>query len=109
SGRPRRSPPQVAVASAHGGHRRRKPNGNRSCWLDGTGRGARVQQPCSWRDERYAAAMGQLEQFAKETFALETTTITRGAMAWQLPPEVGTTEVHLDGLLRVFRHGPLAS
>jgi len=53
--------------------------------------------------------VGQLDQFAKETFAVETTTITRGAMAWQLPPEVGTSEVHLDGLLRVFRHGPLAS
>ena len=53
--------------------------------------------------------MGQLDQFAKETFAVETTTITRGAMAWQLPPEVGTSAVHLDGLLRVFQHGPLAS
>ncbi len=40
---------------------------------------------------------------------METTTITRGAMAWQPPPEVGTSAVHLDGLLRVFRHEPLAS
>jgi len=53
--------------------------------------------------------VGQLDQFAKETFAVETATITRGAVAWQLPPEIGTTEVHLDGLMRVFRRGPLAS
>ena len=42
--------------------------------------------------------MGQLDQFAKETFALETATVTRGAVAWQLPPELGMSEVRLDGV-----------
>jgi hypothetical protein len=30
--------------------------------------------------------MGHLDQFAKETFALETATVTHGAATWQLPP-----------------------
>jgi hypothetical protein len=51
--------------------------------------------------------VGQLDQFAKETFALETPAVTRGAVAWQLPPEVGLSEVRLDGLLRVVDPAPL--
>jgi len=33
-------------------------------------------------------AVGQLDQFAKDTFALETTSVTHGAAAWQLAPEL---------------------
>ena len=40
---------------------------------------------------------------------METAAITHGAMAWQLPPEIGTSEIHLDGLLRVLHHAPLSS
>ena len=43
--------------------------------------------------------MGHLDQFAKETFAQETATVTHGAAAWQLPPELNMSEVRLDGLL----------
>ena len=51
---------------------------------------------------RYAAMpMGQLDQFAKETFAQETASVTHGAAAWQLPPELNMSEVRLDGLLLV--------
>jgi hypothetical protein len=53
--------------------------------------------------------MGYLDQFAKETFARETALVTGGAVAWQLPPEVGLTEVRLDGLLRVIDPAPLAA
>jgi len=53
--------------------------------------------------------VGQLDQFAKETFARETAEVTRGAVAWQLPPEVGMSEVRLDGLLRVLDPAPLAA
>jgi hypothetical protein len=51
--------------------------------------------------------MGQLDQFAKDTFALETATVTHGAVVWQLPPELGMSEVRLDGLLRVVNPAPL--
>jgi hypothetical protein len=53
--------------------------------------------------------VGQLDQFAKETFAQETASVTHGAVAWQLPPELGMSEVRLDGLLRVKDPGPLAA
>jgi hypothetical protein len=53
--------------------------------------------------------MGYLDQFAKETLARETAIVTHGAVAWQLPPEVGLTEVRLDGLLRVLDPAPLAA
>jgi len=45
--------------------------------------------------------MGQLDQFAKDTFAVEAASVTRGGVSWQLPPELGMSEVRLDGLLRV--------
>jgi len=48
--------------------------------------------------------MGQLDQFAKDTFALEAASVTHGGVSWQLPPELGMSEVRLDGLLRV--HDP---
>ena len=47
--------------------------------------------------------MGQLDQFAKATFATDTPQITGGACVWEGPREVGLTEVHLDGLL-VIKH-----
>ena len=53
--------------------------------------------------------MGQLDQFAKETFARETAAVTHGAVAWQLPPEVSMSEVRLDGLLRVLDPAPLVA
>jgi hypothetical protein len=46
-------------------------------------------------------AVGQLDQFAKDTFALETASVTHGAAAWQLAPELNMSEVRLDGLLLV--------
>lgn len=46
-------------------------------------------------------AVGQLEQFAKETFANETEIITHGAIAWQSAIEIGLADVRLDGLLIV--------
>jgi hypothetical protein len=33
--------------------------------------------------------VGQADQFAKQTFAEETARGTRGAMAWEDPPEIG--------------------
>lgn len=48
--------------------------------------------------------MGQLDQFIKTTFAIETSMVTQGAAAWQLPPEIGMIEVRLDGLILV--HDP---
>jgi len=48
--------------------------------------------------------MGQLDQFAKDTLALEAASVTHGGVSWQLPPELGMSEVRLDGLLRV--HDP---
>ena len=53
--------------------------------------------------------MGQLDQFAKETFALETATVTHGAVTWQLPPELDMSEVRIDGLLRVHNPALLAT
>jgi hypothetical protein len=53
--------------------------------------------------------VGQLDQFAKDTFAQETAAVTHGAVVWQLPPELGMTEVRLDGLLRVVNPAPLAA
>jgi len=54
-------------------------------------------------------AVGQLDQFAKETFAVETASVTRGAVAWELPPELNMSEVRLDGLLRVIDPAALAA
>jgi hypothetical protein len=45
--------------------------------------------------------VGQLDQFAKATFAIDTPQITGGAIVWEGPKEVGLTEVRLDGLLSV--------
>jgi hypothetical protein len=53
--------------------------------------------------------VGQLDQFAKDTFAQETAAVTHGAVVWQLPPELGMSEVRLDGLLRVVDPAPLAA
>ena len=53
--------------------------------------------------------MGKLDQFAKETFAKETESVTRGAVAWQVPPELNMSEVRLDGLLLVRDPAPLAA
>jgi hypothetical protein len=53
-------------------------------------------------------AVGQLDQFAKDTFALETASVTHGAAAWQLPPELNMSEVRLDGLLLVHAPAQLA-
>ena len=54
-------------------------------------------------------AVGQLDQFAKETFAEETAIVTHGAAAWELPPELNMSEVRLDGLLRVSDAAALAA
>jgi hypothetical protein len=53
--------------------------------------------------------VGQLDQFAKETFAQETAIVTHGAAAWELPPELNMSEVRLDGLLRVTDPAALAA
>jgi hypothetical protein len=53
--------------------------------------------------------VGQLDQFAKDTFAVETATVTHGAVAWQIPPELGMSEVRIDGLLRVLDAAPLVA
>jgi hypothetical protein len=53
--------------------------------------------------------VGYLDPFAKDTFARETAIVMGRAVAWQLPPEVGLTEVRLDGLLRVNDPAPLAA
>lgn len=53
--------------------------------------------------------MGQLDQFAKETFAQETAIVTGGAASWQLPPELNMSEVRLDGLLLVTQPAILAT
>jgi hypothetical protein len=44
-------------------------------------------------------AVGKLDQFAKEVFAEETPTITRGGAAWQAPSEINLSEVRLEGML----------
>jgi flagellar biosynthesis/type III secretory pathway protein FliH len=52
------------------------------------------------------ANVGRPEQFAKQTFAEETEVITRGAVLWHDPPEIGLLKllkVQGDGLLRVRR------
>ncbi|MCU0681628.1 MAG: hypothetical protein MUF34_05125 [Polyangiaceae bacterium] len=53
--------------------------------------------------------MGQLEQFAKQLFEQETAVLTKGAVAWQAPPELGLAEVRLDGLLLVCAPERLAA
>jgi hypothetical protein len=45
--------------------------------------------------------VGHLDQLAKKTFAEETEAITGGAVSWQLPAEIGLTDVRGDGLLIV--------
>jgi hypothetical protein len=52
--------------------------------------------------------VGQLDQFAKETFAEETAAVTHGAAAWRLPPELNMSEVRIDGLLLVTAPASLA-
>src|SRR5262249_9095285 len=54
-------------------------------------------------------AVGQLDQFAKETFARETESVTHGAAEWQAPPELNMSEVRLDGLLIVKAPDRLAT
>jgi hypothetical protein len=53
--------------------------------------------------------VGHLDQFAKETFAQETASVTRGAATWQLPPELNMSEVRLDGLLLVSNPAALTA
>lgn len=45
--------------------------------------------------------MGQLEQFAKQTFAEETESVTHGGAVWLGSPEVNLSEVRLDGVIAV--------
>jgi hypothetical protein len=45
--------------------------------------------------------MGHLDQLAKLTFAEEIEAITGGAVLWKPGPELGLTEVRLDGLFVV--------
>jgi hypothetical protein len=56
-----------------------------------------------------ALAVGNLDQFAKDTFDEETPTVTHGAAAWQIPPELGMAEVRLDGVLVVRDAAVLAT
>jgi hypothetical protein len=53
--------------------------------------------------------VGQPEQFAKRTFAEDTERITRGAVTWEDPPEIGLVKVQGDGMLLVRRPEGLAS
>jgi hypothetical protein len=53
--------------------------------------------------------MGHLDQLAKLTFAEETEAITGGAVTWMPGPELGLTEVRLDGLFVVKNPALLAS
>jgi hypothetical protein len=53
--------------------------------------------------------MGRLDQYAKDIFATETATVTRGAAAWQPPSEIGLTEVRLDGCILIRDASLLAS
>ena len=53
--------------------------------------------------------VGQLDQFAKQTFAEETEAVIHGAVLWQPPPEIGLSEVRLDGLLAVRDPSALTS
>jgi len=52
--------------------------------------------------------MGYLDQLAKLTFAEETEAITGGAVLWQPGPEIGLTDVRLDGLFVIKNPGLLA-
>ena len=52
--------------------------------------------------------MGDLDQFAKQMFAEETSLVTRGATTWELPPELRLSDVQLDGLLLVQAGATLA-
>jgi hypothetical protein len=55
--------------------------------------------------------VGHPDQFAKQTFAEETSRVTGGALFWQDPPEIGLVKlvkVQGDGLLRVLRQDLLA-
>jgi hypothetical protein len=68
--------------------------------------------PGVWRPSSlatYIPVVGHLDQFAKETFAQETASVTHGAAAWQLPPELNMSEVRLDGLLLVTLPAVLAA
>ncbi|WP_437735181.1 hypothetical protein [Sorangium sp. So ce1335] len=51
--------------------------------------------------------MGQPDRFIKRTFAEEAEVITRGAVEWHDPPEMGLNKVQGDGLLSVHRPGDL--
>ena len=50
--------------------------------------------------------MGHLDQLAKLTFAEETEAITGGAVIWQPGPELGLTDVRLDGLFVIKKNSP---
>jgi hypothetical protein len=52
--------------------------------------------------------MGQLDQFAKRTFADETEPVTGGGVTWQIPPEIGFSHIQGDGVLVVRRRDTLA-
>src|SRR5689334_6288646 len=52
--------------------------------------------------------MGQLDQFAKRTFADETVPVTAGGAVWQVPPEIGFSHIQGDGVLVVCRPDLLA-
>ena len=47
--------------------------------------------------------MGQPDQFAKRTFAVETAVLTHGAVTWKDPPEISLTHIQGDGTLLVRR------
>ena len=53
--------------------------------------------------------VGQPEQLAKRTFAAEAEVVTRGALMWEDPPEIGLVKVQGDGYLRVLSREPLAA
>ncbi len=48
----------------------------------------------------YADAMSDLDHWLKGVLADETPTITRHAVVFEVPPEIRTTELRPDGLLR---------
>jgi hypothetical protein len=52
--------------------------------------------------------MGALDQFAKLTFEEETEIVTNGGAVWCLPPELGLSDVRLDGMLLVRDAAQLA-
>jgi hypothetical protein len=51
--------------------------------------------------------VGQPEQFAKRTFAQETSSLTQGAVTWKDPPEISLTHIQEDGRFLIRRSGRL--